>query len=107
TVVERLEGLNKQLLIAENERKLAESAYKASLQPGAAEALAEGGGTDRDVPSATRVTTDAEIRLTELRQKRAELLVENTQKWPAVREVDKQIAALEKQFFFNDTAATE
>jgi polysaccharide biosynthesis transport protein len=95
TVVERLEGLNKQLLIAENERKLAESAYKASLQPGAAEALAEGG--DKDVPSATKVTADAEIRLTELRQKRAELLVENTEKWPAVREIDKQIAALEKQ----------
>ncbi len=103
TVVERLEGLNKQLLIAENERKFAESAYKASLQPGAAEALAEGGGSERDVPSATRVTTDAEIKLTELRQKRAELLVENTEKWPAVREVDKQIASLEKQM--NDTRA--
>ncbi len=102
TVVERLEGLNKQLLITENERKLAESAYKASLQPGAAEALAEGGG-DKDVPSATKVTTDAEIKLTELRQKRAELLVENTEKWPAVKEVDKQIAALEKQM--NDTRA--
>src|SRR6185369_8125139 len=43
TVVERLAGLNKQLLDAENERKLAEAAYNASLQPGAAEALAEGG----------------------------------------------------------------
>lgn len=101
TVVERLEGLNKQLLIAENERKLAESAYKASLQPGAAEALAEGGGNDRDVPSATKVTTEAEMKLAELRQKRAELLVENTEKWPAVKEVDKQIAVLEKQM--NDT----
>lgn len=102
TVVERLEGLNKQLLIAENERKLAESAYKASLQPGAADALAEG-GADKEVPSATKVTTDAEIRLTELRQKRAELLVDNTEKWPAVKEVDKQIAALEK--LMSDTRA--
>jgi len=103
TVVERLEGLNKQLLIAENERKLAESAYRASLQPGAAEALAEGGATEKDVPSATKVTTDAEIKLTELRQRRAELLVENTEKWPAVKEVDKQIAALEK--LMSDTRA--
>lgn len=103
TVVERLEGLNKQLLVAENERKLAESAYRASLQPGAAEALAQGGGLDRDVPSSTKVTTEAEIKLAELRQKRAELLVENTEKWPAVREVDKQIAVLEKQL--NDTRA--
>jgi capsular exopolysaccharide synthesis family protein len=97
TVVERLEGLNKQLLIAENERKLAEAAYRASLQPGAAEALAEGGGIDRDVPSATKVTTEAEMKLAELRQKRAELLVENTEKWPAVREIDKQIAVREKE----------
>lgn len=97
TVVERLEGLNKQLLVAENERKLAEAAYNASLQPGAAEALAEGGNGDREVPSATRVNADAQIKLVELRQKRAELLVENTAKWPAVREVDKQIEAIEKQ----------
>jgi succinoglycan biosynthesis transport protein ExoP len=106
TVVERLEGLNKQLLISENERKFAESAYRASLQPGAAEALAEG-GADRDVPSATRVTTDAEMKLTELRQKRAELLVENTEKWPAVKEVDKQIAALEKQMGDTRARATQ
>ena len=96
TVVERLEGLNKQLLTAENERKLAEAAFRASQQPGAAEALAEGGAVEM-VPSATRVTTEAEIKLAELRQKRAELLVENTEKWPEVREIDKQIAAREKQ----------
>jgi capsular exopolysaccharide synthesis family protein len=102
TVVERLEGLNKQLLVAENERKLAESAYRASLQPGAAEALAEG-GTAESVPSATRVTTEAELKLAELKQRRAELLVENTEKWPAVKEIDKQIAMREKQM--NDTRA--
>ncbi len=96
TVVERLEGLNKQLLVAENDRKLAESAYKASLQPGAAAALAEA-GTGEGSPSASRVTTEAEIKLAELKQKRAELLVENTEKWPAVKEIDKQIAAREKQ----------
>jgi polysaccharide biosynthesis transport protein len=103
TVVERLEGLNKELLLAENTRKEAEAAYVASQQPGAAEALAQAAGTDRDVPSATKVTTDAEIKLNELKQKRAELLVENTEKWPAVKEVEKQIATLEKQM--TDTRA--
>lgn len=107
TVVERLEGLNKQLLTAENDRKLAEAAYRASLQPGAVDALAEGGGSDRDVPSATKVTTEAEIRLTDLKQKRAELLVENTEKWPAVKEIEKQIAALEKQISDTRSRATK
>jgi polysaccharide biosynthesis transport protein len=106
TVVERLNGLNKQLLVAENERKLAESAYRASLQPGAAEALAEGGNSGTDVPSATRVTTEAELKLAELKQKRAELLVENTEKWPAVKEIDKQIAVREKQMNETRTRAT-
>jgi succinoglycan biosynthesis transport protein ExoP len=106
TVVERLEGLNKQLLVAENERKLAEAAYRASLQPGAAEALAEGGLSERDVPSATKLTTDAQLKLAELKQKRAELLVENTEKWPAVKEVDKQIATLEKLMTEARTRAT-
>jgi hypothetical protein len=39
TVVERLAGLNQQLLQAENERKDAEAAYRAALAPGAASAL--------------------------------------------------------------------
>jgi capsular exopolysaccharide synthesis family protein len=106
TVVERLNGLSKQLLEAENERKLAEAAYNASLRPGAAEALAEAGSSDREVPSTTKVTTEAEIKLAELKQKRAELLVENTEKWPAVKEVDKQIAALQKQISETRSRAT-
>jgi capsular exopolysaccharide synthesis family protein len=106
TVVERLEGLNKQLLVAENERKLAEAAYRASLQPGAAEALAEG-GAGSDVPSATKVTTEAEVKLEDLKQKRAELLVDNTEKWPAVKEIDKQIAAREKEINDTRTRATK
>jgi capsular exopolysaccharide synthesis family protein len=106
TVVERLNGLSKQLLEAENERKIAEAAYKASTRPGALEALAEAGGSDRDVPSSTRVITEAEIKLTELKQKRAELLVENKETWPAVKEVDKQIAALNKQISDTRSRAT-
>jgi polysaccharide biosynthesis transport protein len=101
TVVERLAGLSKQLLEAEKERELAESAYRASLQPGAAEALAE--GNEKSVLSAATLNTDAEIKLAELKQKRAELLVENTEKWPAVKEIDRQIAEREKQM--NDTRA--
>ena len=95
TVVEGLVTLNKQLLAAREQRQLAESAYRASLQPGAAGALAEAGSAG--VPSTTRVTTEAELKLAELKQKRAELLVENTPKNPAVKEVDNQIAFLEKQ----------
>lgn len=52
--------------------------YKASLQSGAAEALAEGGISERDVPSTTKLTTEAQLKLADLKQKRAELLVETT-----------------------------
>ncbi len=88
TVVERLTGLNRQLLEAENERKVAEAAYRAALDPRAADALAEG-----------TVKEAAEVRskIAELWQRRAQLLVENTEEWPEVKESDGQIAALEKQ----------
>jgi len=79
TVVERLTGLNKQLLEAENERNEAEAAYRAALAPGAAGALAE-----KDAKSNIG---DAETRLASLREKLAQLLVENTQEWPEVKEV--------------------
>src|SRR5882672_7251271 len=41
TVVDRLAGLNRQLLEAESDRKTAEAAYRAALAPGALEAQAE------------------------------------------------------------------
>jgi capsular exopolysaccharide synthesis family protein len=88
TVVERLVGLNRQLLEAENDRKLAEAAYRTSLLPGAAEARAE------DV---NKQIGDLEKTLIQLRQKRAELLVEATEEWPEVKEISKQIELLEKQ----------
>jgi len=88
TVVDRLAGLNRQLLEAENERKLAEAAYRASLAPGAAEAQAE---------STAKRANDDETKLTELRQKRAEMLIDYTEKYPGVKELDDQIALLEKQ----------
>ena len=87
TVVERLAGLNRQLLEAENERKIAEAAVNAAFAPGAAEALAE---------ENAKHITNATAKLEDLQQRRAQLLVEATPKWPEVQEVDKQIAVLEK-----------
>ncbi len=86
TVVERLSGLNKQLLEAENERKLAEAEYNAAKAPGAASALAE---SAKDIDQ-------TEGKLAELRQKRAQLLVEATEEAPEVKEIDQQIDVLQK-----------
>lgn len=88
TVVERLAGLNQQLLQAENDRKLAEAEYRAAQAPGAATALASKDAKQLD---------DLEGRLAALKQKRQELLVENTEEWPEVKETTQQIAVLEKQ----------
>jgi len=86
TVVERLVGLNSQLLQAENDRKQAEAELRAAQAPGAAAAL-----TTKDDKN------DLQDKLAALRQKRAELLVENTEQWPEVKEIDQQIANAEKQ----------
>jgi succinoglycan biosynthesis transport protein ExoP len=88
TVVERLAGLNQQLLQAENDRKMAEAEYRAAQAPGAASALAS-----KD----TKQLDDLEGKLAALRQKRQELLVENTEEWPEVKETTQQITAIEKQ----------
>ena len=88
TVVERLAGLNRQLLEAESERKTAEAAYNAAKAPGAATALA-----DADVKQVTEI----ESKLVDLRQKRALLLVEATEEAPEVKEVDQQVGELDRQ----------
>jgi polysaccharide biosynthesis transport protein len=88
TVVERLAGLNRQLLEAENDRELAEATLRASFAPGAAEAQAETG--DRQI-------VEFKTRLAELKQKRAQLMVTDTEQSPEVRDVNEQMAALEKQ----------
>jgi capsular exopolysaccharide synthesis family protein len=87
TVVERLAGLNKQLLEAENERKMAEAEYNAAKAPGAASALAESGAKELN---------DASAKLADLRQKRAQLLVDATEEAPEVKEVDQQIAEVQR-----------
>src|SRR5213075_233467 len=76
TVVERLAGLNKQLLEAENDRKLAEAEYNAAKAPGAAGALAEAGAKEIET---------SEAKLADLKQKRAQLLVEATEEAPEVK----------------------
>jgi polysaccharide biosynthesis transport protein len=88
TVVERLSGLNQQLLEAENERKTAEAAYNAAKAPGAATALA-----DADAKQVNEI----DGKLVELRQKRALLLVDATEEAPEVKEVDQQLGELERQ----------
>src|SRR5688572_1147292 len=99
TVVERLAGLNRQLLEAESERKSAEAAYNAAKAPGAASALA-----DADAKQVTEIET----KLVDLRQKRALLLVEATEEAPEVKEVDQQIGELDRQHkdFLNRKSAT-
>ena len=89
TVVDRLSGLNRDLLKAQNERHAAEADYRAAMVPGAANALAENS-------NAKRFIDEASIKLAELRQKRAELLVDNTEEWPEVKQVNEQIGELEK-----------
>jgi capsular exopolysaccharide synthesis family protein len=89
TVVERLAGLNRQLLEAENDRKTAEAAYNAARTPEAANALADDGAKQNN---------EVEAKLIELRQKRALLMVDATEEAPEVKEVDEQIAELDKQF---------
>lgn len=87
TVVERLAGLNKELLQAENERGLAEAAYRTSLLPGAAEANAE--ISDKQI-------SELKSRLGELKQKRAQLMLTDTEESPEVKDATQQIATLEK-----------
>lgn len=89
TIVDRLARLNSDLIKAENERHSAEADYHAAMVPGAANALAENS-------NAKRFIDEASIKLAEMRQKRAELLVENTEEWPEVKQVNEQIAELEK-----------
>ncbi len=88
TVVARLAGLNAELLAAENDRKLAEAEYRVSLEPDAAEVLATSNNAQ---------TAAAEAQLAGLRQKRAQLLFENTEEWWEVKEINQTIAEIEKQ----------
>ncbi|PYS47189.1 MAG: hypothetical protein DMF68_16645 [Acidobacteria bacterium] len=95
TVVDRLVGLNRQLLEAENDRKMAEASYRAALRPDAASAMVE-----------AKSSSDADAKLNELKRKRAQLLLEYTEKYPEVKDLDEEIALLEKQTKEGKTHAT-
>lgn len=98
TVVERLAGLNRQLMDAEKERTEAEAKYRASLDGRRAEAQAS--------EATSKQSGETESKLAELRQKRAQLLVSYTEKYPEVKEIDQQIAVLEKQLKDTSSRAT-
>jgi capsular exopolysaccharide synthesis family protein len=98
TVVERLAGLNRELLEAEKDRTDAEAAYFAAQRPGAAEAKAVDGA---------KVIAEYESKLAELRAKRDQLLQENTEEWFEVKEVNQQIAIFEKQLTDTRNEATK
>ena len=85
TVVERLAGLNKQLLEAENDRKTARATLNARLRRRSL------------VDEGEKQATELESKLNELRQRRALLLVDATEEAPEVREVDQQITVLVSQ----------
>lgn len=87
TVVERLVGLNQQLLQAESDRKAAEAAYQAAQAPGAAEAL---------LKESTGVASQSDATIEQLKQRRIELLAKTTEEWPEVKQINRQIADLEK-----------
>lgn len=86
--VDRLATLNRQLLEAENERKIAEAERDANSAPVAAEASALNN-------NAQIIGLEAELE--KVRGEREELLVENTEEWPEVKEKTRRIAWLEKQ----------
>jgi succinoglycan biosynthesis transport protein ExoP len=96
TVVERLAGLNRELLEAENDRNLAEAAYSASLAPGAAEAAAE--TSDKQI-------AEFKTRLAELKQKRAQLMLTDTEASPEFADVNQQLAVLDKLLAETRTSA--
>lgn len=97
TALDRLGVLNRQLVEAENERRLAKAIYDALRDPGAADAQAE---------QDARQITEARASLVALREKRAQLLVGTTDKWPETQEVNQEIEELEKYISETQKRAT-
>lgn len=87
TALDRLGVLNRQLVEAENESRLAKAIFDALRDSGAADAQAE---------QDAKQIVEARGSLAALREKRAQLLVGTTEKWPETQEVNQQIAELEK-----------
>ncbi|MEO5857547.1 MAG: polysaccharide biosynthesis tyrosine autokinase [Pyrinomonadaceae bacterium] len=98
-VLDRLQGLNKDLLEAENARKLAEAKYNSVLRsPDNAKALTE----DRmaryitEQESSLRdLRNETQKKISTLRAERARLLEDFKETAPEVKEIDTQITSLE------------
>jgi capsular exopolysaccharide synthesis family protein len=97
-VIERLGALNVEVTAAENDRIAAETAYRQSLDAGAAEAQVDESAKDLD---------EARAKLNELMQKREQLLVDYTPKYPEVVAIDKQIATVRRQIDETRTRKTK
>ena len=100
-VLDRLSGLNKQLLEAENERKNAEAKYRAvSDSPERLKALTEAEMaryiTERE-NDIRQVVNNTQKVISELKAERAKLLEEYLEKAPEVKEFDRKIETLENE----------
>ncbi|HUR98567.1 MAG TPA: Wzz/FepE/Etk N-terminal domain-containing protein, partial [Pyrinomonadaceae bacterium] len=98
-VLDRLAGLNKQLLDAENKRKNAEAQYMAIKDsPEAINALAEAENQkfiqDRET-AILAVRNDTQKKIADYRAQRAKLLQEYKDSAPEIVEIDTQIRSLE------------
>ncbi|MEJ7846716.1 MAG: polysaccharide biosynthesis tyrosine autokinase [Pyrinomonadaceae bacterium] len=98
-VIERLSGLNKDLLIAENKRKNAEAEYfSVKDSPEGINSLAEAASaryiTERE-NSVLSLSNDTQKKVAGLEADKARLLEEYKDKAPEVIEVERQIASLE------------
>jgi succinoglycan biosynthesis transport protein ExoP len=98
-VIDRLAGLNKQLLEAENRRKTAEAQYFAIKDsPEAIKALAEAENSQILSQRENNLRTlrnDTLKKIADYRAQRAKLLQEYKESAPEIVEVDKQITSLE------------
>jgi len=99
-VLDRLSGLNKQLLEAENQRKNAEANYlTVSNSPDRLRALAEEQMARYITEQENNIRsfqTDIVKRIAELRQKRSLLLQEYKESAPEIKEIDTQIQSNEE-----------
>jgi capsular exopolysaccharide synthesis family protein len=89
-VLNRLATLNTALIKAENERKQAEAEFNAANIDDGAKALV----IDETL---RRYLDETDLRIAQLEQKKAELLVENTEAWPPVIETNNAIKILQEQ----------
>ncbi|MBC7900404.1 MAG: polysaccharide biosynthesis tyrosine autokinase [Saprospiraceae bacterium] len=98
-VIDRLSGLNKDLLDSENKRKNAEAEYfSVKDSPERISSLAEAGSaryiTERE-NYVLALRNDTQKKIADLQANKAKLLEEYKESAPEIREVDTQIASLE------------